>query len=72
MKTPADQFIINEATWVKNPQPEEASDLPYATHSGEMELFGIKVKCHRLSTGKAVIEEESMRELMETVGFNLP
>ena len=68
--TPADQFIIDSARWTENPPRAEAiGDLPYATHSGELELFGVTIKCHRLSNGQTIIEAESMAAIFEMMGL---
>lgn len=42
--------------------------IPYVTHSGILELFGLKLKVHRLSNGQSVIEEDSMREVLKKIG----
>jgi hypothetical protein len=41
------------------------TDIPHVTHTGILELFGIKLFCHRLSNGQCVIEAESFEKIME-------
>jgi hypothetical protein len=39
-------------------------DVPTVVWSGSFRLFGIDVRCHRLSDGRNIIEEDSMRRLL--------
>lgn len=43
------------------------SDIPVAVWSGSFRLFGVDVKCHRLSDGRNIIEEESMNKVVEAM-----
>lgn len=43
------------------------SDLPVAVWSGSFRLFGVDIKCHRLSDGRNIIEEESMHRMLEAM-----
>ena len=36
---------------------------PYPVWSGSFKIFGIDLKCHTLSTGERIIEEESVAAL---------
>ena len=42
--------------------------IPYATHSGIFRAFGVDMKCHRLNTGQAVFETDSMECLLAAIG----
>lgn len=42
-------------------------DVPIAVWSGTFRLFGVEVLCHRLSDGRNIIEEESMRRLLSAM-----
>lgn len=46
-----------------------SGDLPYATHSGEMEIFGLCLRCYRLSTGEAIIHVDDMHALLELIAL---
>ena len=48
--------------------------LPQAIWSGTFTVFGVEMKCHVLNDGRRVIEEESIKELLEAWGSsdNLP
>lgn len=41
-----------------------SDDVPTAVWSGTIRLFGVDVRCHRLDDGRAIIETESMNELL--------
>lgn len=43
------------------------TDLPHSVWSGSFRIFGVDVKCHRLSDGQAIIEADSMAELIEAM-----
>lgn len=43
------------------------SELPIAVWSGTFRLFGVEVRCHRLSDGRNIIEEESMATLLRAL-----
>lgn len=64
------EMMLEGVTWVPvTPQPRDfathgADDgIPYATHEGILDLFGIEMRCFRLSDGKAVIDAESVEKL---------
>jgi hypothetical protein len=64
MKPPIDLFLDKNAVWTALPGVDNASDVPYATHSGVWEFQGMSLKVYRLSDGRAVIEEDSMRQFL--------
>lgn len=35
-------------------------DLPYATHEGSLNIFGVDLKCYRLSDGRAVFDADDV------------
>lgn len=43
------------------------NDIPIAVWSGSIRLFGVDVKCHRLSDGRNIIEEESMGRMLDAM-----
>jgi hypothetical protein len=43
------------------------NDIPVAVWSGSIRLFGVDVRCHRLSDGRNIIEEDSMVKLLEAM-----
>ncbi len=36
--------------------------IPYATHSGVLEIAGAKLRCYRLNNGHTVFDADDMRE----------
>lgn len=64
-KAPIDMFLDENAVWIENPPQETSDGIPYATHSGVWEFQGMKLRVHRLSDGKAIIEEESMLQFLD-------
>lgn len=42
-------------------------NLPTAVWSGSFRLFGVDVRCHRLSNGQNIIEEDSMAALLHAM-----
>ena len=44
-----------------------SDELPTSVWSGSFHIFGVEVKCHRLSDGQAIIEAERMAELLEAM-----
>lgn len=60
-KTPI-EMMLDGLTWVPVPDSEihEDGTYPYATHSGEMDFMGHKLRCYRLSDGRAVINADDL------------
>ena len=65
--SPIDRSIIAACKPVE--PPADPKGLPYPTHSGILNLGGIELRVHRLSTGQAIIEEESMKKFLEALGM---
>lgn len=53
---------------MKDSVTTEREELPTSTHQGTFTIFGVELKCHRLSNGQAIIEAESMEKLLEVMG----
>lgn len=62
MKTPID-MMFDGAQWVAIENPQIDENLPFATHTGKLEIMGVEVVCYRLSNGQALIAPESMAAL---------
>ena len=50
-------------------KPQTTEELPTVTHSGSFTIFGVELKCHRLSNGQAIIEADDMERLFEVMGM---
>jgi hypothetical protein len=71
--------MLDAVKWAPLEIVEPDPTMPFATHSGELVIGGICIKCYRLNTGQAVIEDESLerlfpdwRELMAKCGNEIP
>ena len=65
MSTPV-EALLNEVTWTVEP-PQEPGDLPHVTHSGVMELFGNRLRCYRLSDGRAIFDADDFTRTFESI-----
>lgn len=63
--------FMNAVEW-RSSGEAPSGDLPYATHSGELEIFGLKLRCFRLNTGEAIIHADDMMALLELMGDPAP
>jgi hypothetical protein len=62
---PIEAAINAVAKPIPGAAPTPGSDLPYATHTGELELVpGLILQVARLSDGRAVILAESMERFL--------
>jgi hypothetical protein len=75
-KSPIETMMDQKVKWEILP-PETVDErevefrktgIPYATHSGVLNLFGVDMKCHRLNTGQAVFEADSMESFLAAMG----
>ena len=67
--TPIDK-MMSMVEWVPTGQNSSESDgMPYATHSGVLDLFGTPMKCFRLNTGEAVFDADDFAQLFENMGI---
>ena len=60
--TPIDQMMSN-VEWKESQQKVTVTGMPYATHYGELEILGVKLKVYRLNDGRSIIDGEDMRKL---------
>jgi hypothetical protein len=44
--------------------------IPYATHEGELDIMGIKLKCYQLNDGRRVFDADAVNELFGGELFN--
>lgn len=47
-------------------------EIPHAVWSGEFDLGGVKMKCHTLSNGQRVIEQDSILEFFAAIEGDFP
>lgn len=61
MTTPIESLLSGMEWTEVTPKPEPEGNMPYATHSGLLDIHGLQLRCYRLSTGQAVIDADDMR-----------
>lgn len=63
MSTPI-ETIFNGVQWEVVPPPEHNPEgLPFPTHSGVLDLLGVKVDVYVLNTGERIFSAESLERL---------
>ncbi len=62
MDTPINKMIEFALVPIANPEVGDGS-MPYATHSGVLNLFGKDMRVYRLNTGQAIIDSEDFEAL---------
>lgn len=60
--------ILDGVNFTAVPPPQETGDLPFVTHEGVLEVAGHKLRCYRLSDGKAIIHEEDFYSFFDELG----
>lgn len=50
-------------------KPSREEDLPKVTHTGVMDLLGVKARVHRLDDGRTVIEADDFHKILEAMGL---
>jgi hypothetical protein len=60
-----DESILDGVQWVETGLTPSADGLPYATHSGELDILGSKLRCYRLSNGQSVFDADDIAAILE-------
>lgn len=67
-KTPID-MMLDGLEWKEVPPPvvidHGDGDVPYATHSGVLEIAGKSLRCYRLSNGQAVFHADDLNDFFD-------
>jgi hypothetical protein len=50
-------------------KPAREEDIPKVTHTGIIDLLGVKARVHRLDDGRTVIEAEDFHKILEAMGI---
>lgn len=53
-------------------KPARPEDIPQATHQGELEILGVKVRTYRLDDGRTLIHADDFDALMKVMGLKAP
>jgi len=57
--TPIEQ-MMSRVDWKKFDLQQTDGDMPYATHSGILEIAGMDLRVYRLNDGRAIIDADDM------------
>lgn len=60
MGKPPVEMMLDRLTWVAMPTTPEVHDIPYATHSAELEMAGKRLRCYQLSNGMRIFDAEDV------------
>lgn len=63
MKTPVD-LMMDKVDWQVCEQTDDESGLPFATHSGVLDIAGHSMKVYRLNTGQAIIDAADLEAFL--------
>lgn len=59
------QAALEAVQWTEESRSDDANPaLPWVTHSGELEIGGYRMAVHRLSDGRAVIEQGDLERFL--------
>lgn len=65
--------MLDAVDWVKAPPPGEIQPgqegIPHVTHSGILDVGGIKLRVFQLSDGKRIVDAEDIERLFTMVGL---
>lgn len=63
------EMMLEGVTWVPAKEMREPGmdNLPFVTHEGELNLFGTKMRCYRLSSGQTVFNADDMEALFASL-----
>lgn len=64
--------LLDSVAWTPLPPPEEAGELPYATHQGMLTIGGKELCCYQLSRGERIFTAESLEAFFAEAGGRLP
>jgi hypothetical protein len=57
--------LLDSVAWKPLAAPEDAGDLPYATHQGVLTIGDVELLLYQLSTGERIFPVESLAALFE-------
>lgn len=57
--------ILEDVAWTEEPKHDSPTlGFPYVTHSGVLDLAGVKLRCYRLSDGRAILDAEDIHAFL--------
>lgn len=62
--------ILDGVKFTEVPPPEDAGGLPFVTHEGVLEIAGQRLRCYRISDGRAIINADDFYAFFEALGID--
>jgi hypothetical protein len=62
--TPVEK-LLESVAWKPLDNNEAETDLPCATHSGVLEINGLKLRCYTLNDGRRIFDAEDIHALLD-------
>ena len=59
--TPIDA-MLNQIEWTESGEQQPSGELPHVTHSGVLEIAGARLRCYRLSDGRAIFDADDFND----------
>lgn len=60
--------ILDGVKFTAVPPPPEPGDLPFVTHEGELHIVGHRLRCYRISDGRAIIHQDDFHAFFGAMG----
>jgi len=60
--------ILDGVGFTAVPPPPEPGDLPFVTHEGELRIAGHRLRCYRISDGRALIHQDDFNAFFGAIG----
>lgn len=60
--------VLDSVQFTAVPPPPEPGDLPFVTHEGVLEIAGHRLRCYRISDGRAIIHEDDFHAFFAAIG----
>jgi hypothetical protein len=58
--TPIDK-MMDAIEWSETSAQPGTDGIPYATHSGVLEVAGLRLRCYRLNDGRAIFDADDFK-----------
>ncbi|PPC95208.1 MAG: hypothetical protein CTY33_00180 [Methylotenera sp.] len=62
--TPVEK-LLESVAWEPLDNNGAETDLPHATHSGVLEINGLKLRCYTLNDGRRIFDAEDINALLD-------
>lgn len=62
------ETMLEGVAWQEQAPPEVDCGIPYATHSGVLNLMGRNLRCFRLNDGRAIFDADDLADFFGALG----